>query len=136
MINPKIEVSAGGKAFYLSLPIKTSRELLGTHLATNEALLCTYRKEPFVPARHRSVPIQYRSLTEMVSMRQAAAWTASNLRYTPFNEANPCLAYSQCKMSAYGKTWRDSDTTVGSLWIRSHPSTLMWYHHVWQNVMN
>jgi hypothetical protein len=35
--------------------------------------------EPFVPAHHESVHIQYRSLIETVSMRQAAAWTASNL---------------------------------------------------------
>jgi hypothetical protein len=83
-IKPKIEVSACDKAFNSSLPIITSRELLGTHLASNEVLLCTCRKEPFMSARHGSVHIQYRSLIETVSMRQAAAWTTSNLRYTPF----------------------------------------------------
>jgi hypothetical protein len=35
-------------------------------------------------ARHESVHIQYRSLIETVSMRQAAAWTASNLGNPPF----------------------------------------------------
>jgi hypothetical protein len=83
-IKPKIEVSVGGKASYSSLPIITSRELFSSHLATNKALLCTCRKEPSVPERHGSVHIQHRSLIEMVSMRQAAAWTASNLRYAPF----------------------------------------------------
>jgi hypothetical protein len=38
------------------------------------------------------------------------------------NEVDPCLAFSQCAMSTYGKMWRDIDATVGSLWIRSHPS--------------
>jgi hypothetical protein len=40
--------------------------------------------EPFVPARHERVHIQYRSLIEMVSMCQAAAWIASNLGHPPF----------------------------------------------------
>jgi hypothetical protein len=40
--------------------------------------------EPFVPAHHESVHIQYCSLKETVSMRQAAAWTASNLENPPF----------------------------------------------------
>jgi hypothetical protein len=40
--------------------------------------------EPFVPARHESVHIRYRSLIETVSMRQATAWTASNLGHPPF----------------------------------------------------
>jgi hypothetical protein len=40
--------------------------------------------EPFVPARHESVHINYRSLIETVPMRQAAAWTASNLGHPPF----------------------------------------------------
>jgi hypothetical protein len=37
-----------------------------------------------VPARNESVRIHYRSLIEMVSMRQAAAWTTSNLGHPPF----------------------------------------------------
>jgi hypothetical protein len=41
-------------------------------------------KEPFVPAHHESVHIQYHPLIDTVSMPQAAAWTASNLRYAPF----------------------------------------------------
>jgi hypothetical protein len=40
--------------------------------------------EPFVLARHESVHIHYRSLIGTVSMRQAAAWTVSNLGYSPF----------------------------------------------------
>jgi hypothetical protein len=40
--------------------------------------------EPFVPAHHESIHIHYRSLIEMVSMCQAAAWTASNLGHPPF----------------------------------------------------
>jgi hypothetical protein len=42
-----------------------------------------------------------------------------------WNEADPCLAYTKCGTSTYGKTWRDTDATVGSLWNRSHPS-LAW----------
>jgi hypothetical protein len=33
------------------------------------------------------------------------------------------LAYPQCGTSTYGKTCRDTDATVGSLWIRSHQSS-------------
>ena len=102
-IKPKIRSQRRWQGFYSSLPIIASRELHGTHLASNEALLCTCRKEPSVPARHRSVHIQYRSLIETVSMRQAAAWTASNLRHSPFwmecilashihNAKRPCMA--------------------------------------------
>jgi hypothetical protein len=44
-------------------------------------------------------------------------------RIRPFwNEADPCLAYTKCGTSMYGKTWRDTDATVGSLRNRSHPS--------------
>jgi hypothetical protein len=43
-IEPKIEVSAGGGR-YSSLPIISSRELYGTRLTTNEALLCTVGAE-------------------------------------------------------------------------------------------
>jgi hypothetical protein len=122
VIKTKIEVNAGGKAFYSSLPIITSRELLGIHLTTNEALLCTCRKEPSVPAGHGSAHIQYRSLIETISMRQTAAWTAKPQIRSFLNEVDPCLAYSQCGMSTYGKTWQDTDAAVGSLRIRSHPS--------------
>jgi hypothetical protein len=61
--------------------------------------------EPFVPARHESVHIHYRLLIETVSMRQAAAWTASNLGHPPFE------------------------------WSVSLPHMIdMWNAHVWQNV--
>jgi hypothetical protein len=104
-------------------PIITSRELLSTHLASTEALLCTCRKEPSVLARSRkcphTVPFTYRNGIHASSrcMDSVQPWIRSF-----WNEADPCLAYSQCRTSTYGKTWRDIDVMVGSLWIRSHPS--------------
>jgi hypothetical protein len=50
---------------------------------TYERCCVPAENEPFVPARH-NIHIQYRFLIETISMRQAAAWTASNLGNPPF----------------------------------------------------
>jgi hypothetical protein len=107
-IKPKIEVSAGGKAFN-RLSIISNRELYGTRLTTNEALLCTCRKRTFHASTSRKCPHTLPFTIETVPMRQAAAWTASYLRLW-------------CDVSAH--------------WNRPHSSsrTFPWYHHVWQNV--
>jgi hypothetical protein len=42
-----------------------------------------------MPARHESVHIHYRLLIETIYMRQAAAWTASNLGHPPFEWSVP-----------------------------------------------
>jgi hypothetical protein len=76
----------------LSLHIITSRKLLGTHLATNEALLCTCKKESSVPARHGSVHTQYRSLIETISMRLALHGQRPTSDTLRFNGVYPCLA--------------------------------------------
>jgi hypothetical protein len=68
-IMPKIEVSAGGKAFIRLFPIICSRELLGTHLATIEALLCTCRKRTFRASTSWKRPHTLPFTIETTSMR-------------------------------------------------------------------
>jgi hypothetical protein len=66
----------------------TSRELVDAHLATYETWLVylqkiTEQNEPFVPALTKAstnITVHYRNGTHAFT----AAWTASNLRYTPF----------------------------------------------------
>jgi hypothetical protein len=64
----KIEVSAGGEAV-IGLPIISSRELYGTRLTTNEALLCTCRKRTFRASTSRKRPHTLPFTIEMTSMR-------------------------------------------------------------------
>jgi hypothetical protein len=56
-------------SFYSSLPILSSRELYGTRLATNEALLCTCRKRSFHASTSRKRPHTLPFTIETVSMR-------------------------------------------------------------------
>jgi hypothetical protein len=112
------------------LPIITSWGLVDAHLATYETRLVYLQKitehnEPFVPTLTKASTyntVHYRNGTHASSrcMDSVQPQIRSFL-----NEVDLCLAYSQCGTSTYGKMWRDTDTAVGSLWIRSHPS-LAW----------
>jgi hypothetical protein len=95
----------------LALPIISSRELYGTRLATSEVLLCTCRKEPFVPAHHGSIHIHCRSLQKRhpcVKPLHGQRPTSDTLR---LNGVYPCLAYSTCGMLTY-ETRGDSQLTT------------------------
>jgi hypothetical protein len=61
-IKPKIEVSAGGKAFIrLSLKYLVESYTVLAYQLTKRCYVPA-ENEPFVPARHESVHIHYRSL--------------------------------------------------------------------------
>jgi hypothetical protein len=80
-----------------------------------------------MPARHESVHIHYRSLIETVSMRQAAAWTASNLGHPPFEWSVSLPRMIDMQNAHVSDTWRHHnsylDSKMGSMeWIT--PSTL------------
>jgi hypothetical protein len=72
-----------------------------------------------MPARHESVHIHYRSLIEMVSMRQAAAWTASNLGSPPFEWSVSLPRMIDMRNAHVWDTWRHHnshlDAKMGSM---------------------
>jgi hypothetical protein len=77
----------------------------------------TKHNEPFMPALTKAsiyISVHYRNGIHVSSryMDSVQPQIRSFL-----NEADPCLAYSQCGTSMSCKTWRDTDVTVGSLWI-------------------
>jgi hypothetical protein len=80
----------------------------------------------FCSNTHESIPIHYRSLWKQYPWIYRCMDNVQPQIRSFLNGADPCLAYSNCGTSTYGKTWRDTDMTVGSLWIRSHPF-LTWF---------
>ena len=116
---PETEVSAGGMAQDTSLLIIASRKAIRS---TRNGSRLVYLQKMNLSCQHsRKRPHTLPFTIETVSMRQAAAWTASNLGRLRLNGVHP-LPPNHCGTHMYGKTWRDTDATVGSLWNRSHPS--------------
>jgi hypothetical protein len=62
------------QGFYSSLPIISSRELYSTHLATNEALLCTCRKWTFHTSTSRKCPHTLPFTIETWQARTPSVW--------------------------------------------------------------
>ena len=115
---PKTEVSAGGMAQNTSLLIIASRKAIRS---TRNGSRLVYLQKMNLSCQHsRKRPHTLPFTIETVSMRQAAAWTASNLGHLRLNGlvlSRLLIAERTC-MAKHGVTY----ATMRFLWNRSHQS--------------